>query len=445
MNRYFYYTLRLVLFPMIICLGVCTTGIAQPTTFTTNLSDGGVVKNYILSDKGVFRQLVIEATVTNTSSSWFFPKSSGNMTEVWRPDGPGQMLPSLNKVIDPNDSSASARYHTDGGGFPGVLPEIEAGKFYTINISEETSGSNQYMAIMVTDTLPVSIDFVSQPEFPNAGIAQYINITTDTIPSPQEIFYIRYSTDGFTTSDTSRVTMTEENGQGLIPGFEAGTDVTYYVFSTTDTLDFSVLNEMWFNMSTLNKNNNDGLFYSYTTEAALPVILSNLSSRQIKRHIEVNWSTSVEVNNDYYTVERYESGQWKEIGSVNAQYGRSNDNYNYQFIDENPLPGFNIYQLSQTDIDGSHQILGDTKSYYAGIDIQIFPNPAADIVYIAGHNLPDDANLILKDIVGRDLVSIRNNRRLNSMDISKFPMGVYQLIVADRDQNILTVQRVIKQ
>jgi hypothetical protein len=159
----------------------------------------------------------------------------------------------------------------------------------------------------------------------------------------------------------------------------------------------------------------------------------------------VNWSASVEVNNDYYTIERYQKGNWNEIGNVNAQFGRADGDYNYQFIDEHPLPGFNVYRLSQTDIDGSHQILGDTKTYFAGIDIQIFPNPATDIVYIAGHNLPDDANFILKDIVGRDLITIRNNRRLNSMDISKFPMGVYQLIVADRDQNILTVQRVIKQ
>ncbi len=445
MNRYFLYTLRLVIFPMLLSIGVYTNCNTQPVVLNSNLENGGAAQNYILTDKGMFRQVTIIATATHTSGMWQFPKNSGNMTEVWRPDGPDQMIAGFNTIIDPGLSSASARYQTNSGGFQGLLPEVISGKYYTINVSEQTPTNSQYMSIMVTDTTPVKIEQVSNPEIGTADVAQSITIETDTFPSSTEIFYVRYTTDNFTTSDTARFSFTGKNGEAFIPGQPAGTTVTYYVYSTTEGIEFDFLNSMWINIGTLELDNNEDLYYSYSSEAILPVILNSLSSKQVKRHIEIDWSSSVEVNNDFYTVERYDGNEWREIGTVNALFGRSDQNLRYQFIDENPQQGFNLYRLTQTDIDGSSQELGETQTYYAGIDVQIFPNPATDIIYIAGHNLPDNAILRLNDIVGRNLVSMRNNGSLNAMDISKYPRGVYQLTLSDSNQNILTVQRVIKQ
>jgi 1,4-alpha-glucan branching enzyme len=93
----------------------------------------------------------------------------------------------------------------------------------------------------------------------------------------------------------------------------------------------------------------------------------------------LNWSTTNEVNNSYFEVERSTDGiNFTAIGDVNAATGNNAVN-KYQFLDEHPANGVNYYMLKQVDKDGAF-----TYSSIATITInsteglwKVYPNPAS--------------------------------------------------------------------
>ncbi len=83
----------------------------------------------------------------------------------------------------------------------------------------------------------------------------------------------------------------------------------------------------------------------------LPV---ELLSFEVDRN-EISWSTTSEINNDYFTIYHSENAfDWKEYAVVNGN-GNSNSTNKYKIIDSE-LDGY--YQLTQTDYDGNTEDLG---------------------------------------------------------------------------------------
>ncbi|MBG0781459.1 MAG: hypothetical protein H0S84_04250, partial [Bacteroidales bacterium] len=132
------------------------------------------------------------------------------------------------------------------------------GKWYTVLF--EDSGYGDTRAIfMETSAEPIDLNSLSVP----AGIVQNeaadVTLTLSNNPSAEEIFYLRYTTDNWSTSDLLTFNMTGSSGTASIPGQDAGKTVSYYAFSSTVsgiTADFDLY--------TININNNSGSNYSYT-------------------------------------------------------------------------------------------------------------------------------------------------------------------------------------
>ena len=87
--------------------------------------------------------------------------------------------------------------------------------------------------------------------------------------------------------------------------------------------------------------------------APLPVELTKFSGRWTDDHVQLDWSTSSELNNDFFAVERSISGEeFHEIlrvqGSGTTQLART-----YQAQDHSSPGGHAYYRLRQTDFDGS--------------------------------------------------------------------------------------------
>jgi hypothetical protein len=85
----------------------------------------------------------------------------------------------------------------------------------------------------------------------------------------------------------------------------------------------------------------------------LPVTWLDLEAKPGNAIIYVNWKTALEINNDFFTVERSPDGINFIALSEQAGAGNSNIIRTYQYIDENPLTGINFYRIKQTDFDGS--------------------------------------------------------------------------------------------
>lgn len=112
-----------------------------------------------------------------------------------------------------------------------------------------------------------------------------------------------------------------------------------------------------------NNQNTPTSFYSISAESTaislcsiLPIELSYFKASINEDGVTLDWSTSTEINNDYFTIER--SGpelKWESIGSLPGA-GNTNVQNDYQFIDKKPIIGRSYYRLRQTDYNGTETL-----------------------------------------------------------------------------------------
>lgn len=141
-------------------------------------------------------------------------------------------------------------------------------------------------------------------------------------------------------------------------------------------------------MVTLNENSSGNTF---------PVEYLSVDGTIRDKFVDIDWTTSSETNNDYFTIERSSDAViYREIGRVNGA-GTVNTETNYRFTDIEPLLGRSYYRLRQTDLDGNIslsrviEINRDPRSL--GMQLTSFPNPASTgqdytIGFIAAESRP---------------------------------------------------------
>lgn len=187
----------------------------------------------------------------NTSYQFLFTSgpASGPWNNAWR-----NTTVQLNTVQN---------YNFTGGGANNSITFGAAGT-YTMNW-RDNGYANTSAIFMYTANPPVTMSGWSQsPSIGSIGANQSVtvNLAFSATPSPQELFYVRYTTNNFTTSQLVPVTVNGQSGTATIPGFSQNTTVQYYVLSTTVNNPTSN-----FDMVTLRFLNNGGLNYSYTVGA----------------------------------------------------------------------------------------------------------------------------------------------------------------------------------
>jgi len=117
-----------------------------------------------------------------------------------------------------------------------------------------------------------------------------------------------------------------------------------------------------------------------TVQSALPVSLTKFSATLIEPHVQLDWQTVSELNNDFFTLERSSDGRsFSELIKI-AGNGTTIGTIDYEFLDKNPLPGTSYYRLQQTDFDGTSEFVGDILVINRDNEknIRIQPNPIAD-------------------------------------------------------------------
>ncbi len=117
--------------------------------------------------------------------------------------------------------------------------------------------------------------------------------------------------------------------------------------------------------------------YSDTIDVTtLPVkILSFTATKEGKQSL-LQWTTSQEVNSNYFAVERSNDGlNFSGIGSVAAR-GNTVASPNYTFTDDQPKNGTNYYRLRLVDKDGKYSY-SQVRNIYESISFaaSIYPNP----------------------------------------------------------------------
>lgn len=116
----------------------------------------------------------------------------------------------------------------------------------------------------------------------------------------------------------------------------------------------------------------------FTTTYPLPVDLISFSAAEEPslRHVQLEWITASEQNNDYFVVERSKDAHiFEELETIKGA-GNYNSTRAYKAYDKNPLPGINYYRLKQVDQDGkfAYSKIVSVRIDTHGFDIS--PNPS---------------------------------------------------------------------
>ena len=161
----------------------------------------------------------------------------------------------------------------------------------------------------------------------------------------------------------------------------------------------------------------DGIFVTTSWDnTALPVELSSFNYETLKGNVTLHWTTSSEINNAGFDVERSDvNGQisdgWNRVGFISGN-GNSSVSINYSFTDNNLPSGKYNYRLKQIDYNGNYEyfslnsdvIIATPKNFFLG---QNYPNPFNPSTVI-NYNIPQNSYVKIKlyDNTGREVLTL---------------------------------------
>lgn len=92
------------------------------------------------------------------------------------------------------------------------------------------------------------------------------------------------------------------------------------------------------------------------SDFSLPIDLINFSANVQYKKVKLEWTTTSEINNDFFTVERSDDAlRFEPILYVQGK-GNSNTISHYSIYDLHPLSGKSYYRLRQTDFNGTNKL-----------------------------------------------------------------------------------------
>jgi gliding motility-associated-like protein len=231
--------LKYVFAGLAMCIGFSSAS-QTPTAVSTNIS--GTYVDVSLINYGLFGQYKVQAASSSASGVDIveFPEYVNQFYNVWRSYSPGLVLAGYNIIIPPTGTTAGANWNSNAGGSSILLPAIDSGNYYTINVMTNQGYANDTMAILETTYYPDSFVSMSIPVDTNEvgpSCSPTIVAVLAAAPSAGEYIYLRYSVNGF--ADSSSVILMTVSGDTAtcqIPAYPAGTNIQYYALSTPNAL-----------------------------------------------------------------------------------------------------------------------------------------------------------------------------------------------------------------
>jgi len=145
-----------------------------------------------------------------------------------------------------------------------------------------------------------------------------------------------------------------------------------------------------------------------------PVELNSLTSSVSGKDVSLFWSTTSELNNSGFDIERTSGNEvWTKVGFAEG-FGTTNETKNYTFVDRNVASGKYNYRLKQIDFNGNFAYYYLSNEVIVGIPsqfnlLQNYPNPFNPTTKI-DFELPVDGNikLFVYDNSGKEVAMIAN-------------------------------------
>lgn len=185
----------------------------------------------------------------------------------------------------------------------------------------------------------------------------------------------------------------------------------------------------------------------FTSFAALPVELTNLTLTKGKNSNTLHWSTATELNNSHFDLQRSpDSRTWETLGTVPGN-GTTLEPQQYSYTDRQPLSGMNYYRLKQVDFDGNFEYskVVSVDFRHGGRPATLSPNPVGSELFLT---LPAEAtngplSATIYDLNGK--VWQQATLTGTSIPVSGLPSGLYFIKITDDDRRVLLQERFVKE
>lgn len=145
-------------------------------------------------------------------------------------------------------------------------------------------------------------------------------------------------------------------------------------------LSQNTLSADWIATEYANQNSTETFISIVFNSSALPVELIDFNAQLADSRVNVTWSTSTEINNDFFTIEKSTDAVNFEFVDEVAGAGNSTTLQEYKYIDDNLVDGVSYYRLKQTDFDGKFKYFSpktvNSKSSGESLKIRsVIPSP----------------------------------------------------------------------
>ncbi len=176
-----------------------------------------------------------------------------------------------------------------------------------------------------------------------------------------------------------------------------------------------------------------------TAGSVAPIDLLFFSAKNNKnRSIALSWTTTTEINNAFFSIERSNNGnRFMEIGRKLGA-GTSQQKQHYSYNDDSPVSGPNYYRLRQVDFDGKFEYSPvviaalDVES-----DIRLSPMPVLHQIQVQlGEVSQDELTWQIFDYAGRAVLSGSTRGETTAFEINMLDVasGAYVLRIVSGEK-----------
>ncbi|WP_192579347.1 T9SS type A sorting domain-containing protein [Dyadobacter aurulentus] len=164
--------------------------------------------------------------------------------------------------------------------------------------------------------------------------------------------------------------------------------------------------------------------------STLPVKLISFQATRQEQQAFLTWSTSDEINSDYFEVQRSRDGKvWKALGEVKAD-GDTRTGRTYTFNDETPDPSQNLYRLKMVDQDGTYAYSRIVNVDFSLSDafVSVYPNPVSDKTTVRAIGQAAIQQVLFTSVAGKSMKAIESKGvegDTKEFDLTSFPSGIY--------------------
>jgi hypothetical protein len=177
----------------------------------------------------------------------------------------------------------------------------------------------------------------------------------------------------------------------------------------------------------------------------LPITLKKFTGAYENGNVLLKWTTSSEINNSYFTLEKSNDGiNYSFLAKVNGN-GNSTHDIDYEYLDENPEGQRNYYRLKQTDYDGKSEtfdpvVIKTPHDVQANEILSAGPNPFSENIafrYRSEKNSIVEITLI--NSTGAVVAKNKSvcNAGINSIELTNLemlPTGIYYALILNGEE-----------